>query len=96
MRATIHTCDVCKQSKSENDLAQISVTTRGITISPNRNHPPITYDVCGDCLRKKGFAITQEPRNEEENAQDGRQNKAALETKLLDILENLGVMFYDT
>ena len=94
MRTTVYTCDVCKQSKSESDLSKINVTTRGITMSPNRHHPPIEFDICKDCLTKKGVVIIATGSNEEiENAT--KINKKTLEDKLLDILEDLGVAFHE-
>lgn len=93
MKTVVHTCDVCKQSKSESDLSRISVNTRGITISYNKYHNPIEYDICKDCLKKKGFIVEPTPEKTAEETQN--HNAKTLESKLLDILEDLGVQFVE-
>ena len=94
MKTQIFTCDICKQSKSENDLASISITTRGITITKNHYHPALSVDICPDCLKKKGFVVNPKEENitEEEAV---KKNEKTLENKFLEILEDLGVQFYE-
>lgn len=93
MKTTNYICDVCKTSKSEEDLSQISVNTRGITISQNHYHPDIKFDICKECLKKKGFIVNPIPEDQKEEAVN--VNSKTLENKILDILEDLGVQFYE-
>ena len=94
MKTQIFTCDICKQSKSENDLASISITTRGITIKNDRFHPAVNVDICADCLKKKGFVVNPKEENiSEEEAKN--KNAKTIENKFLEILEDLGVQFYE-
>ena len=93
MKTTIYQCDKCKQSKSQEDLSKICVTTRGITISSNHYHPEIEFDICKDCLEKEGFIVNPEPELSEEEIK--KKNYKTLENKLLEILEDLGVQFYE-
>ncbi len=93
MKTTVHTCDICKQSKSEGDLSSISVTTRGITMLANHHHPPVQIDICKGCLEKKGFIIERPAEMDE--SEIGKRNVKTLEDKLFDILEDLGVSFHE-
>jgi hypothetical protein len=93
MKTIVHTCDICKQSKSEDDLAHIGVTTRGITISSNRYHPAIEFDICKDCLEIKGFIV--ESPAEMDATEVEKRNTKTLEGKILDILDDLGVAFHE-
>lgn len=93
MQTTNYICDICKTSKSKEDLSQIRVNTRGITISQNHYHPDIEFDICTECLKKKGFVVNPIPEDQKEEA--ANVNKKTLENKILDILEDLGVQFYE-
>jgi len=92
MKTQIFTCDLCKQSKSENDLCHLTVGTRGITISPNKYHSDINIDICKDCLEKKGFVIKPEDKMIEAEI---NKNKKTLEDKIVDILQDLDVAFHE-
>lgn len=94
MQTTNYICDICKTSKSQTDLSQIIVNTRGITISQNHYHADIEFDICKDCLKKKGFIvnpITEEQKKEEVE----KSNNKTLENKIIEILDDLGVQFYE-
>lgn len=90
-QTTVFTCDICKQSKSKNDLAKITVRTEGIHIKNQVNYTGIQIDVCPDCLRKKGFVV--EAKTEEELEQAKKQNEVSLEDKIYDFLSDMGVVF---
>lgn len=94
MKTTNYICDRCKTSKSQEDLSQIKVNTRGITISRNHYHSDIEFDICKDCLKKKGFIVNPIPEEQDEEEVKKANNKT-LENKLLEILEDLGVQFYE-
>lgn len=93
MKTEVYTCDLCKCSKSPSDLSSISVTTRGITIRQNHFHPPVSIDICKDCLKAKGFVVNPVPTKDIERV--GKQNENTLRDKLLDILEDLDVSFHE-
>lgn len=86
----VYTCDICKQSKDRDDLAKIEVKTEGIRIKECDRYNPLKIDICKDCLKRKGFLVEI---NDGEREQVEKQNKATLEDKLYDILEDLGVAF---
>lgn len=90
-KTMMYTCDVCKQSKSKDDLAHLSIKSEGILISGCDRYLPLEIDVCKDCLKKKGFVV--EIKSDEELAEVKKQNKLTLEDKIYDILEDLGVAF---
>ena len=94
MKTTVLTCDVCKQSKSENDLAQIQYKAIGLLIQGTRQYGGFQEkDVCKDCLKKKGFAFM--PSESQAQEEVTLTNTKTLETKILDILEDLGVAFVE-
>lgn len=90
-QTTVFTCDICKQSKSKNDLAKITVKSEGIRMK-GVGYSGINIDVCPDCLKKKGFVVEQK-ETEQENDQTAMQNKATLEDKIYDFLRDMGVLF---
>ena len=90
-QTTVFTCDICKQSKSKNDLAKITVKSEGIRMK-GVGYNGINIDVCPDCLKKKGFVVEQK-ETEQENDQTAMQNKATLEDKIYDFLRDMGVLF---
>ena len=89
-RTEVYTCDICKESKNKNDLAKLEITCRGIRIKDVNNLNVLKIDICPDCLKKKGFVVE---RKEEEAKEAIAQNRATLEDKIYDILEDMGVMF---
>lgn len=91
-KTTVYTCDICKQSKSDTDLAQIEVKTTGIKIKNCDRYSPLKIDICKSCLEKKGFII--EAKDMEEGTVEAK-NKMTLEDKIYDILEDMGVAFQE-
>jgi len=91
-KTTVYTCDLCKQSKSEKDLAKIEVKTEGIIIKGCDRYSPLKIDICKDCLKRKGFIVETQETPEENGVVEGK-NKLTLEDKLYDILEDMGVAF---
>lgn len=92
-QTTIHTCDICKQSKSVKDLAHLSIKSEGIKIKDINSYSSLTIDICSDCLKKKGFVI--EAKTDEEKQQAAAKNKLTLEDKIYEILDDLGVAFQE-
>lgn len=91
-QTTVYTCDICKQSKDRGDLAKIEVKTEGIRIKNCDRYSPLKIDICKECLKRKGFLVEVK---EEYNEQTLKQNKATLEDKLYEILEDMGVAFVE-
>lgn len=92
-QTTVFTCDICKQSKSRDDLAKITIKSEGIRMK-GIGYNGITVDICPDCLKKKGFCV--EPKStDEENDLMAKQNKTTLEDKFYEILEDMGVAFVE-
>jgi len=87
----IFTCDICKQSKSKDDLAKITVSADGIRMK-NVGYGGIKIDICPDCLRKKGFVVEIKKEQEEVVL---AQNTKNLEDKIFDILDYMGVAFVE-
>lgn len=87
----VYTCDICKASKSKNDLARITVKTDGIRMK-DVGYRGLEIDICPDCLRKKGFVVDF-PENKDEQELAEMKNKATLEDKIYDFLVDMGVAF---
>lgn len=85
----MYTCDICKQSKSRDDLAKITIKSEGIKIK-GQGYNGIMVDVCPDCLKKKGFVVECSKEDAEQSAM---QNKQTLEDRLYDFLADMGVVF---
>lgn len=93
MQTTNYICDTCKTSKSKEDLCQMRVTTQGLKIKEGGYYNELNVDICKDCLEKKGFIISPKPEQTEEDIK--KKNSQVLENKLIEILEDLGVQFYE-
>ena len=92
MRTTVYTCDICKQSKSYEDLAKIIVKAEGIKIKDVNQYNGLEIEICSDCLKKKGFIVDF---NKEDAEQTAAKNKVTLEDKIYEILEDMGVAFQE-
>ena len=90
----IYTCDICKNSKSKDDLAKITVRAEGIRMK-GVPYGGLRIDVCPDCLRKKGFVVDVDLKTATEAEKDtaAAKNKVSLEDKIYEFLADLGVMF---
>lgn len=93
MQTTNYICDICKTSKSQEDLCQMRVKTQGLKIKEGGYYHELNVDICKSCLEKKGFIINPKPEETEEEI--AKRNSQTLESKLTDILEDLGVQFYE-
>lgn len=90
-QTTVYTCDICKQSKSKDDLAKITINSDGIRMK-GVGYNGIIIDICPECLKKKGFVV-EEKETQEENFQAAMQNKVTLEDKIYEFLSDMGVVF---
>ncbi|OYP38089.1 hypothetical protein CG709_05640 [Lachnotalea glycerini] len=80
-QTTVYTCDICKQSKSNDDLLKIKVTAgtyRGVRIAGFTGATTLEVDICKECLKKKGFVV--ESKKEEEEP-DAKKNQKTPEEK---------------
>lgn len=89
-------CDVCKKSVGEAELFEISTS---LTVPKQERGYSKTLtmckkDVCRDCLEKKGI-ITSGYGIKDEHELAEAKNQKTLESKLIDILEDLGVAFVE-
>lgn len=91
-QTTVFTCDICKQSRGKDELSKIEVKAEGIRIKQCDRYNPLKIDICKDCLKRKGFLVEIKG---EEAEQAEMQNKATLEDKLYEILDDLGVVFQE-
>lgn len=94
MTKTVYTCDICHQEKDKSNLAQIEIgSTGGINIKGSNGYLGMghIFDICPDCLKKYGFDVEQKAGDEYK--EQAERNRKTLESKLLDILSDLGVSF---
>lgn len=95
MKTTTYICDICKTSVSKDDLISLDVGLTGdicIKDSDYRGAKQAHKDICKDCLRKKGFVI-EPPENKDQKQEVLTKNQKTLESKIIDLLEDLGVAF---
>lgn len=94
MKTTTYICDVCKKSVGESDLTTLSIQMKACK-APNGYASTFTVnkDVCKDCLEKKGILIVVPDGQKHENVV--AQNQKTLESKFIEILEELGVQFQE-
>lgn len=91
METITHICDICKQSKSKEELARLEVRSSGLEFLDR--YSTLKFDICKSCLEKKNFIVNQ---REDKSLKDIQtQNQSNLEDKIIDILSDLGVQFYD-
>ena len=93
MKTTTYICDKCKKSVGAEDLIEIKFSANLIK-KPNGYHSSqlINKDICKKCLEEKGLIIDF---NEEKYEQDLKKNEKTIEDKILEFLEDLGVVFQE-
>ena len=94
MKTTTYICDVCKKSVGEAELFEVS-TSLAVPKQERGYSKTLTSckkDVCRDCLEKKGI-VTAGYGIKDEHELAETKNQKTLESKLIDILEDLGVSF---
>lgn len=91
METITHICDICKQSKSKEELARIEVRSSGLSFLDR--YATLKKDVCKSCLEKKNFIVNE--REDKKLDEIQKINNKNLEDKIIDILNDLGVQFYE-
>lgn len=91
METITHICDICKQSKGKEELARLEVRSSGLEFLDR--YATKKVDICKACLEKKNFIVNN--REDKTLNEIKNINNKNLEDKLIDILSDLGVQFYD-
>ncbi len=91
METITHICDVCKQSKSKEELARLEVKSSGLEFLDR--YATKKVDICKSCLEKKNFIVSKREDKTPDEIQ--KINNKNLEDKIIDILSDLGVQFYE-
>lgn len=98
MRTTVCTCDVCKQSKSESDLAhfRISLLSGGLVFGGiSTGSSSIDRDICSDCLKKKGLLVEPKSDAYEDKISAKDASNQSFKEKFIDLLTELDVSFIE-
>jgi hypothetical protein len=90
MKTTVYTCDKCKQSKSLEDIVTIDISYQITRPNKSRYSARASKDICKTCLGGLGL-LTELPETDTEEAL--KKNDRTLESKFLDLLNDLGVLF---
>ena len=91
MKTTTYICDRCKQSKSQDDIVPIELSYQiSRKSTTNRYNHRASCDICKQCLDKLGL-LAEYP--EENPTEQLNKNNKTFETKLVDLLSDLGVLF---
>lgn len=91
MKTTVHTCDICRQSKSEEDIIPISISYQAK--APNNNYKHTiskSKDICKACLDKRGLLTEFPTENIDETV---AKRSKAFDDRFVDLLCDLGVLF---
>ena len=91
METITHICDICKQSKGKEELARLEVRSSGLKFLDR--YATKKVDICKSCLEKKNFIVNS--REDKTLKEIQNMNNKNLEDKIIDILNDLGVQFYE-
>lgn len=91
METITHICDICKQSKGKEELARLEVRSSGLEFLDRYTVKKV--DICKSCLEKKNFIVNM--REDKKLDDIYKINNKNLEDKIIDILSDLGVQFYE-
>lgn len=94
MKTTTYICDTCKKSVSQNDLVELTLGVKNLFFNQESSYSrnQVTKDICKECLKKKGFVI-EENITKDNKDEIFSKNERTLESKIIDILEDLGIAF---
>jgi hypothetical protein len=88
-------CDLCKKSVGEFELFQLSTN---LTIPKSNGYllslATVKKDICKCCLKAKGIVI-EETEDRKIAVEIEQKNQKTFESKILDLLEDLGVAFVE-
>lgn len=91
METITHICDICKQSKGKEELARLEIRSSGLEFLDRYTTKKV--DICKSCLEKKNFIVNMREDKKLDDIQ--KINNKNLEDKIIDILSDLGVQFYE-
>lgn len=92
-------CDKCNSSVGESELCTVEITIKSpqpLTHSNSYRKNEVTKaekHICKECLDRKGIRVVL-PENEKKEKFD-KQNEVCLEDKIMEFLQDLGVLFED-
>lgn len=94
MEVVSHVCDICKQTKTKDEMIQMYLSQRNVySCKVKIIDNELKLDICPDCLKKKGIVIE---KTEEESVEEIlKKNEKTIQEKLTEILDDLGVTFYE-
>lgn len=85
-------CDKCNKSVGEEDLCTVEITIKSPRpASYNNKITRIEKHICKNCLTDKGIRV-ELPEGQKKEDLD-KKNETCLEDKILDFLQDLGVVF---
>lgn len=93
MITNTYICDICKKSVGESELFPVHISLT-VPKRPNTySQKLLSYnrDICKECLEDKGI-ITERPEGESEQSLQLKNNKT-IESKFVELLQELGVIF---
>ena len=93
MKTTTYICDKCKKSVGAEDLIEIKFSANLIKNPTGYNSSQtINKDICKKCLEEKGLIVEFD---QEKYKQNLKKNEKTIEDKILEFLEDLGVVFQE-
>lgn len=93
MEVVSHVRDICKQTKTKEEMVQMTLTQNNYSSEIRIMKNYLRLDICHDCLKKKGIVIEKtEGQSDDEKF---KKNEKTLQDKFIEILDELGVSFYE-
>lgn len=95
MEVVSHVCDICKSTKTKEDLIQLDLSQKNLYSSKFKiMSNNIKLDICQDCLKKKGIVIEKSETEEDESSRL-IHNEATFKDKFIELLVDCDVQFYE-
>lgn len=92
MEVVSHICDICKQTKTKEELIKLELC-QGFGSKVKMISNRIKIDICPDCLKKRGIVIEKTDNQTQEEVYT--KNERTFKEKFIELLNDLDVSFYE-
>lgn len=94
MEVISHVCDICKQTKTKDEMIQMSLSQRNCWSSKIKIiNNDLILDICPECLKKKGIVFEKTEEQTQEEIYE--RNEKTFKEKFVELLNDLDVSFYE-
>ncbi|HAB66568.1 MAG TPA: hypothetical protein DCE23_04290 [Firmicutes bacterium] len=94
MEVVSHVCDICKQTKTKDEMIQMRLSQNNAYSCKNKIiENDLRLDICPECLKKKGIVF--EKTEEQTQKEIYERNEKTFKEKFVELLNDLDVSFYE-